>query len=72
VLAFSFPRFAQGIRKEQSKQAKLTAVVQDHLPSENEGVTFALDTLGRQQIRIARLGEMTAIAQTAARELRLM
>lgn len=72
VLAFSFPRLAEGIRKEQSKQSELTAVIEDDLPPEDEGVTFAQDTLRQQRIRIARLAEIAAIAQTAARELRLM
>jgi Protein of unknown function (DUF3037) len=74
VLAFSFPRLAEGIRKQESKQAELTAVVEDNVASlaDDEAVSFALETLEQQQIRIARLGQMTAIAELAARELRLM
>ena len=72
VLAFSFPRLAEGIRREQSKQAELTAVVEDNLPRYDEAVSFALETLEQQEIRIANLAEMATIAQTAARELRLM
>jgi Protein of unknown function (DUF3037) len=72
VLAFSFPRLAEGIRKEQSKQAELTAIVEDNLPRDDEAVSFALDTLEQQEIRIANLAEMATIAQNAARELRLM
>jgi Protein of unknown function (DUF3037) len=72
VLAFSFPRLAEGIRKEQSKAVELTAVVEEDLGQDDEAVSFALNTLEQQEIRIARLEEMPAIAQVAARELRLM
>ncbi len=72
VLAFSYPSLADGIRKKDSKQARLTAVLQDDLPKEDEAVSFALETLEQQGIRIARLAQMQDLAQEAARELRLM
>lgn len=72
VLAFSFPRLAQGIRTQQSKRAELTAIVEDNLPREDEAVSFALETLHQQEIKIANLAEMAAIAQSAARELGLI
>ena len=40
VLAFSFPQIAQGIKKAEGKQALLTAVVEDDLPSDDETVTL--------------------------------
>lgn len=72
VLAFSFPRLAQGIRKEQSRPAQLTVILEDMLPRDEEGVSFALETLQEQEIKTAALAEMSGIAQMAARELRLM
>jgi hypothetical protein len=69
VLAFSFPQLAEGIRSAAGKQAQLTAVVEDDLPSDNEGVGFARETLKRQAIRIALVSAMPAIAAEAARDL---
>jgi len=69
VLAFSFPRLAEGILTAVSKQARLTAVVEDDLPSDNEAAGFARETLERQSIRVARVSDMPAIAAEAAREL---
>ena len=69
VLAFSFPQVAQGIRKAENKQAFLTAIVEDDLPSDDESVTFARETLEQHAIRIAPVSTMAAIAKEAAREL---
>jgi hypothetical protein len=72
VLAFSFPRLAEGIVTLEKKQPEITAITADDLPREDEAVAFALETLQQQQIRVAHLSDMPAIANTAARELRLM
>lgn len=69
VLAFSFPQLAQGIRKAEGKQALLTAVVEDNLPSDDEAVNFARETLEQIAIRIAPVSTMSDIAAAAAREL---
>jgi hypothetical protein len=69
VLAFSFPQLAQGIRKAENKQAFLTAIVEENLPSDDEAVTFARETLEQNAIRIAPVSAMAAIAHEAAREL---
>jgi hypothetical protein len=69
VLAFSFPQLAQGIRKAENKQAFLTAIVEDDLPSDDEAVTFARETLEQNAIHIAPVSAMAAIAKQAAREL---
>jgi hypothetical protein len=71
VLAFSFPRLADGIAQKEGKRALLTAVVEDDLARDDEGVNFALETLEQQQITIAPLAQMAAIAATAAKELGL-
>lgn len=69
VLAFSFPQLVQGIRKAENKQAFLTAIVEDDLPSDDESVAFARETLEQNAIRIAPVSAMADIAQQAAREL---
>jgi len=71
VLAFSFPFLAEGIRRKESKRAQLTAVVQDELPSEDESVSFAMETLEAQQIRIAHLRQIPEMARAAARDFGL-
>jgi DUF3037 family protein len=69
VLAFSFPQLAQGIRKAENKQAFLTAIVEDDLPSDDESVTFARETLEQNAIRIVPVSAMPDIAKEAARDL---
>jgi hypothetical protein len=71
VLAFSFPQLAEGIRKTEGKQALLTAIVEDDLPTDDETVNFARETLEQNAIRIAPVSTMAAIAREAARELRI-
>jgi hypothetical protein len=72
VLAFSFPRLSDGIQKAEKKRVELTAITEDDLPREDDAVAFALETLQQQHIGVARLSEMPQMAQTAARELRLI
>ncbi len=71
VLAFSFLQLAQGIRKAEEKRALLTAIVEDDLPTDDETVNFARETLEQNAIRIASVNTMAAIAREAARELRI-
>ena len=72
VLAFSFPQLAEGLAKREKKQAQLTAVTADDLARDDEAVAFALETLEQQQIKVAHISGLSAIANTAARELRLI
>lgn len=69
VLAYSFPQLAEGIRKSLGKQASLTAVVEDDLPSDDEAVRFARETLELNAIRIAEVNSMPGIARAAAQDL---
>jgi hypothetical protein len=71
VLGFSFPRIDEGIRRAQNQQAELTAIVEDDLPSDDDAINFALETLRASEINIATLKEMPQIADLAAQELRL-
>ena len=74
LLAFTFPRLAEGIRRKQNKAAQLTAIVGDDIERQNEdeSISFALETLEQQSITVAPLALMPQIAATAARELGLM
>jgi hypothetical protein len=69
VLAFSFPQLAEGIRRKEGRQAQLTAVVENNLPRDEEHVSFALETLAQQAIRVAPLDQVASLAATAAREM---
>jgi hypothetical protein len=70
VLAFSYPKIAEGIAKKEKASAGLTAVVEDDLNRLDEAVLFALATLGQSGILVAAAGEMAGIAEVARRELR--
>ena len=71
VLGFSFPRMAEGILRTQKQQAELTAIVEDGLPTEDDGINFGLEILAASEIKIASLQELPQIANVAARELGL-
>ena len=71
LLAFTFPSMAEGIRRQDGKRAELTAVVEDDLERNEESVSFAFDTLAQQEITVAPLAQMAAIAREAAREMGL-
>jgi hypothetical protein len=71
ILAFTFPRLAEGIRRAEGKQAELTAMVEDDLPGDDEAVNFARETLEQHLIRVAPVSIMPEIAAVAARELGL-
>jgi hypothetical protein len=71
VLGFSFPRMVEGLLRTQNKQAELTAIVEDGLPTEDDGINFALETLRAGDIKIATSQHLPEIANLAARELRL-
>ena len=68
ILAFTFPRLAEGIRRAEGKSSRLTAVVEDDLPVD-DAVSFARETLEQQAIRIAPVSTMPDVAAEAAREL---
>jgi hypothetical protein len=69
ILAFSFPRLAEGIRKTERKETQLTAVVEDNLPGDDDAVNFARETLEQQKILIAPAAQIPQIAAAAGREL---
>jgi hypothetical protein len=71
VLAFSFPRLAQGIERKEKKHVELTAVVENDLDRTDESVNFAWDVMEQQQIRVMPLAGMRHYAETAAREMKV-
>jgi len=71
ILAFSYPEFAQGIRKAKGLQANLTAIVEDDLDRNNDEMGYAVGTLERCGIQIATLRDVPDLARTAAREMGL-
>ncbi len=71
VLAFSYPKIEEGIRRLESASSLLTAVVEDELDRSDEATLFALATLEQSRIRVATAGEMVGIAEVARLELRV-
>jgi Protein of unknown function (DUF3037) len=71
VLAFSYPTLRDGIMKGEAAMSDMTAVTEDGLDLKDEGVAFALATLQKSDIEIARVSEMPQIAERARVELRL-
>jgi hypothetical protein len=71
VLAYSFPQLRAGIERIEQAQAELTAIVEDDLDRDDEGIGFALATLKAQDIEVASLADMPRIAERARVELRL-
>jgi hypothetical protein len=69
LLAFTFPRLAEGIRQKDGKHAELTAIVEAGLQRDEDSVSFALETLAQHQIGVAPLAQMATIAAQAAREM---
>lgn len=69
VLAFSYPRLAEGIRKSEGLRTELTAVLEDGLERNEETIAFALETLRQNQIRLAVMSDLGQIAKTAAQEM---
>lgn len=71
VLAFSYPRIAEGIERDEKANTALTAVVEDELDRGDEGIQFALAIMEQSKIRIVVVSEMPGIAELARKELRL-
>ena len=59
VLAFSFPHLRVGIQRIEQVRAELTAIVEDDLDRDDEGIGFALATLKAQDIAVASLADMS-------------
>jgi hypothetical protein len=69
ALAFTRPRLADGIRKAEGRDLLLSAVVEDDLKREDETISFALEILEQQAIRVIPVSQLPEIAAAAAREV---
>jgi hypothetical protein len=67
VLAFSYPGLQDGILRGEDAMSSLTAITEDALDLTDEGVAFALATLQKSEIAVARVSEMPEIAERADR-----
>jgi hypothetical protein len=71
VLAFSYPALREGLRRAENAGSELTAVVEDGLNREDDGIGFALATLAASEIRVAAVSEMPGYAERARVEMRV-
>jgi hypothetical protein len=71
VLAFSYPRIAEGIQRDEGAATELVAVLEDKLDRSDEGIQFALAIMEQSRIRLAAVSDMPEIAELARSELRL-
>ncbi len=71
VLAYSYAEMLQGLRAAEHATSDLTAITEDELDIHDEGVAFALATLQKSEIEIARVSQMPQIAERARIELKL-
>jgi hypothetical protein len=71
VLAFTFPRLAAGMQKQERVGAELTAIVEDQLDRSDDEVAFALETLAASSILVAPARELPGLAERARSELKL-
>jgi len=71
VLAFSFPSLGAGIQRVENAKTDLTAIVEDDLNRNDDGVHFALQTLEQSSINVAMVSLLPELAERARTELRL-
>jgi hypothetical protein len=71
VLAFSYPELRSGMRRLDSADPILTAVVEADLDESDERISFAMGAMRRQEIQVRTIAELPQIAETARLELRL-
>ena len=71
VLAFTYLDLRAGLNAAEHAISDLTAITEDGLDLQDEGVAFALATLQDSDITIARASQLPQIAQRARLELKL-
>lgn len=71
VLAFSYAEMRDALHESEHGMSDLTAITEDGLDLNDEGVAFALGTLRERGIQIANVAQMPQIAERARLELRL-
>ena len=71
VLAFSYSDLREGLNAAEHAMSDMTAITEDGLDLQDEGVAFALATLQNSEIAVARVSQMPQIAERARVELKL-
>ncbi len=71
VLAFSYSDLREGLNAAEHAISDMTAITEDALDLQDEGVAFALATLQNSDIAVARVSQLPQIAARARVELRL-
>ena len=76
VLAFSAPALAEGVRRVENADLELTAIVEPikAMRDDEERVAqyrFAVETMETRKIRVMTTSDLTRVAETAQRELRV-
>ncbi len=70
MLAARYPKMAQGIIQTTQAHSWLTAVIEDDVDRQQDGVRFALGALEEEKIRVVRIAEMPLIADQVRMDLR--
>jgi len=71
VLAFSYPKLREGIRRTEQAESSLTAIVESELEREDDATMFALETLRASEIVIATTAELPRIALSVRQQMGL-
>jgi len=75
VLAFSAPALIAGVKKVENAELELTAIVEPVKDRQDEErlaqYEFAVETMETQRIRVLTTSDLTRVAETARRELRV-
>jgi hypothetical protein len=71
ILAFSYPRLREGIRRVAGAEAELTAIVDHNTANQDPAAEFAIDVLKNTEIVVAAVTSLPAIAERARAELRM-
>jgi hypothetical protein len=71
LLAFSFPKVAEGIARLENAKSELTAVIENDFDHSSEPVAYALDVLAQARIAVATTAALPEIAERVRKELRV-
>jgi len=71
VLAYSYSAMREGLQSAEHVVSDLTAITENELELNDEGVTFALATLQGSNIAVAAVRDMPQIAERARIELKI-
>ena len=71
ILAYSYSDMREGLIEAEHTLSRLTAITEDELDLQDEGVGFALATLRDNDIEIASVSALPQIAEQARLELKL-